>query len=70
MSAQGLLNVNPKPSDWQARQGIEGNVCRCTGYNSIVRAILRVANGAPEGPSEAQMHSQAHLKHSKVHANK
>jgi carbon-monoxide dehydrogenase small subunit len=70
MSAQGLLNTVPRPTEWQARQGIEGNVCRCTGYNSIVRAILRVANGAPDGPSENQKHSQEHLTHSRVHANK
>jgi carbon-monoxide dehydrogenase small subunit len=45
MSAQALLNENPKPTEWEIREGIEGNICRCTGYNSIVRAIAATAKG-------------------------
>jgi len=45
MSAQALLNENPNPTEWEIREGIEGNICRCTGYNSIVRAIQAVAKG-------------------------
>jgi carbon-monoxide dehydrogenase small subunit len=45
MSAQALLNENPAPSEWEIREGIEGNICRCTGYNSIVRAIDATAKG-------------------------
>ena len=45
MSAQALLNENPNPTEWEIREGIEGNICRCTGYNSIVRAIESVAKG-------------------------
>lgn len=56
MTTQGLLNDNPKPTDWEVRHAIEGNICRCTGYNSIVRATLRVANGVPEGPGEGHEH--------------
>jgi len=56
MSTQGLLNNNPKPTEWQVRQSIEGNICRCTGYNSIVRAVLRVANNVPPGPNPDAHH--------------
>jgi aerobic-type carbon monoxide dehydrogenase small subunit (CoxS/CutS family) len=45
MSAQALLNENPDPTEWEIREGIEGNICRCTGYNSIVRAIDATAKG-------------------------
>jgi len=45
MSAQALLNENPAPTEWEIREGIEGNICRCTGYNSIVRAIDATAKG-------------------------
>jgi len=45
MSAQALLDENPKPTEWEIREGIEGNICRCTGYNSIVRAVQAVAKG-------------------------
>lgn len=45
ISAQALLNENPHPTEWEIREGIEGNICRCTGYNSIVRAIDATAKG-------------------------
>jgi carbon-monoxide dehydrogenase small subunit len=45
MSAQALLNENPHPTEWEIKEGIEGNICRCTGYNSIVRAIDAAAKG-------------------------
>lgn len=45
MSSQALLNENPNPTEWEIREGIEGNICRCTGYNSIVRAVESVAKG-------------------------
>jgi len=45
MSAQALLNENPSPTEWEIKEGIEGNICRCTGYNSIVRAIDATAKG-------------------------
>ncbi|MBW1769195.1 MAG: (2Fe-2S)-binding protein [Deltaproteobacteria bacterium] len=40
MSAKALLDRNPKPSELDVRKGIEGNLCRCTGYVKIVDAIL------------------------------
>jgi aerobic carbon-monoxide dehydrogenase small subunit len=39
MSAAGLLAENPDPSQDEIRHGIEGNLCRCTGYHNIVKAI-------------------------------
>jgi carbon-monoxide dehydrogenase small subunit len=43
MQAIDLLNDNPDPSEAEAREGIEGNLCRCTGYQNIVRAIQAAA---------------------------
>jgi aerobic-type carbon monoxide dehydrogenase small subunit (CoxS/CutS family) len=45
MMAQAFLNENPHPTESEIREGIEGNICRCTGYNSIVRAIDATAKG-------------------------
>ena len=39
MQAVDLLNDNPKPTEAEIREGIEGNLCRCTGYHNIVRAV-------------------------------
>jgi aerobic carbon-monoxide dehydrogenase small subunit len=43
MSAIDLLRVNPKPSERQIREWLEGNICRCTGYHNIVKAIAACA---------------------------
>ena len=43
MSACALLNDNPDPSEDEVREGLEGNLCRCTGYQNIVAAVLRAA---------------------------
>ncbi len=40
MSAASLLKENPKPSEGEVRDYLEGNICRCTGYHNIVKAIL------------------------------
>ena len=40
MSAAALLKDNPKPSEQEVRDYLEGNICRCTGYHNIVKAIL------------------------------
>jgi carbon-monoxide dehydrogenase small subunit len=45
MSTAALLIENPKPTKEEIKEGIEGNICRCTGYNSIVRAVESVARG-------------------------
>ena len=44
MASIALLDRLPKPTDEQIRMGLEGNLCRCTGYENIVRAV-RVASG-------------------------
>ena len=43
MAAADLLRENPDPSEQQVREGLEGNLCRCTGYQNIVRAVRRAA---------------------------
>lgn len=40
MSAAALLKENPKPTEAEVRSYLQGNICRCTGYHNIVRAIL------------------------------
>lgn len=45
MSAKALLDENPKPDKEEIKEGIHGNLCRCTGYNSIIRAIKAVVEG-------------------------
>jgi carbon-monoxide dehydrogenase small subunit len=48
MAAVSLLAENPRPTEEQVRSGLEGNLCRCTGYHNIVRAVLAAAE-AMEG---------------------
>jgi len=43
MSAYDLLQKNPHPSEEEVRQGLSGNLCRCTGYANIVKAVMAVA---------------------------
>jgi len=43
LSAKALLDENPKPTDEEIRNGIAGNICRCTGYLQIVEAIKSVS---------------------------
>lgn len=43
MAACDLLRENPDPSEAEIREGIEGNLCRCTGYQNIVRAVQNAA---------------------------
>src|SRR2546423_10508341 len=42
MSVVGLLDENPSPSEEQIRKALEGNLCRCTGYQNIVKAVQAV----------------------------
>jgi aerobic carbon-monoxide dehydrogenase small subunit len=48
MTAAALLQSNPTPTEAQIRRGLEGNLCRCTGYTNIVRAV-QVASTAMAG---------------------
>ena len=46
MAATSFLNENPNPTEREVRLGLEGNLCRCTGYHNIVKAVLACASGA------------------------
>lgn len=46
ISARALLNRNPKPAEAEIREALVGNLCRCTGYNRIVRAVQKAAQAA------------------------
>jgi carbon-monoxide dehydrogenase small subunit len=48
MSSKALLDENPRPDKRQIKEAIDGHICRCTGYNSIVRAIADVVEGGYE----------------------
>jgi len=43
MASKGLIEDNPNPSDREIRDGLEGNLCRCTGYQNIVKAVQSAA---------------------------
>ena len=49
MQTVDLLNDNPKPTETEIREGIEGNLCRCTGYQNIVRAVQSAAQAMKPG---------------------
>ena len=59
MASIGLLADNPDPTDREVREGLEGNLCRCTGYHNIVRAVRTAAQAGaaagrvPQGQVEA-----------------
>jgi len=44
LTAKAFLDANPNPTEPQIRKAISGNLCRCTGYDKIVRAIMRAVN--------------------------
>ena len=46
MAARDLLRNNPNPTEDEIREGIEGNLCRCTGYVNIVRAVQQAAGAS------------------------
>jgi aerobic carbon-monoxide dehydrogenase small subunit len=52
MATVGLLAENPHPTEEQVRTGLEGNLCRCTGYHNIVRAVLAAADAQSVSASE------------------
>ncbi|MEE8395458.1 MAG: (2Fe-2S)-binding protein [bacterium] len=50
LSASALLKANPRPTDREINKALEGNLCRCTGYNSILAAVKdAIGQPAPEG---------------------
>lgn len=46
MASVSLLDENPNPTEAEVREGLEGNLCRCTGYHNIVKAVMSQAGGA------------------------
>ncbi|MGH1491728.1 MAG: (2Fe-2S)-binding protein [Acidimicrobiales bacterium] len=46
MAATSLLEENPNPTEDEVREGLEGNLCRCTGYHNIVKSVMQAAGGA------------------------
>jgi carbon-monoxide dehydrogenase small subunit len=53
MSAASLLKLNPHPTEEEIRHGLEGNICRCTGYHNIVKAV-RAAAGDEVGSEHSR----------------
>lgn len=53
MASVSLLADNPDPSDAEIREGLEGNLCRCTGYQNIVRAVHDAAASLADGAGAA-----------------
>jgi carbon-monoxide dehydrogenase small subunit len=56
MSAVDLLQRNPNPSEAEVRAGLEGNICRCTGYHNIVAAVLDCARRMQAAPQQERAH--------------
>ena len=48
MQSIDLLNDNPDPTEQEIREGLEGNLCRCTGYHNIVKAVQAAAAGGAQ----------------------
>ncbi|MEN3362442.1 MAG: aerobic carbon-monoxide dehydrogenase small subunit [Mycobacteriales bacterium] len=55
MAAVDLLAANPDPTDEEIRHGLEGNLCRCTGYQNIVRAVRAAADAGLAGPAGSEL---------------
>ena len=49
MAAVSLLEEHPHPTEAEVREGLEGNLCRCTGYHNIVKAVLAAADAGDSG---------------------
>jgi carbon-monoxide dehydrogenase small subunit len=54
MQALDILEDNPNPSEEEIRHGLEGNLCRCTGYHNIVKAVAAAAAGATSANSSSK----------------
>ena len=49
IAARALLDENPNPTEHEIRDGLSGQLCRCTGYDNIVKAVQWAANKMSEG---------------------
>jgi len=54
MAAADLLARNPNPTEEEVRKGLEGNLCRCTGYHNIVKAVMSAAQAGKSGAGAPQ----------------
>ncbi len=52
MQSVDLLNENPHPTEAEVRAGLEGNLCRCTGYHNIVKSVLHAAGASTSSTTE------------------
>jgi len=55
LTARALLDQNPDPSEAEIREAISGQICRCTGYENIVRSVLWAAKHSRPGPDHAEV---------------
>jgi aerobic carbon-monoxide dehydrogenase small subunit len=55
MSSYALLQKNPNPTEEEIRWGISGNLCRCTGYQNIVKAVQFAAGKMDQGGKDGQL---------------
>ena len=53
VAAKALLDKNPNPTETEVRYALAGNLCRCTGYDKIVRSVLEAAEGMRAGSNGA-----------------
>jgi carbon-monoxide dehydrogenase small subunit len=58
MAAADLLTDNPNPTEEEVREGLEGNLCRCTGYQNIVRAVLKAAQALDASQPDASQRAE------------
>ncbi len=54
MATYALLDANPSPTESEIKRGLEGNLCRCTGYRKIIEAVLALGTGAKGNGSRAK----------------
>ena len=54
MATYALLEANPSPTESEVKRGLEGNLCRCTGYRKIIEAVLSLGRGAAGNGSSAK----------------
>jgi carbon-monoxide dehydrogenase small subunit len=52
MAASYLLSQNPNPTEDEIRKGLEGNLCRCTGYVNIIKAVQSAARTMSTAPAK------------------
>jgi len=59
LSAKALLDANPDPSRQEVRDGLAGNLCRCTGYTKMIEAVLHAARVMRSDSENAEVKSKA-----------